>query len=671
MKARSWLLPLLLLAFAPLHAAWAQPPDQLIERARRVSAKQPDSALKLLLKAQDSIDEARNPECLVDLFAARAMLHYYQNETDSSIKYCLLGLDLARRQGFEPDLVKFTALLGTTYKNAQQYVEAARYLKAAIRLARQRGDSVSLGGTLLNLSSLFLDLEAHESSRPYLQEAQRIYEASGDSLNLAVVHFNLGNALLLAKPDSALKHFQSGLDLSSGKGKEMRIGEAQWGMGRALRELKRYPEAKRQFHSAIHKLDLLPFERHFVHAAWIELMLIHEQEYNRDSAAHYASLLERVVQETEHAEVKTVALRKLGRLYRRSGQLDKAASYFDAYIRVSDSVQRAQQKAYAQILDLSSEEVRQELQGKLTKQELAQQEERQVAHSIGTLALFALLVISFAVIVRIRFLKKRLRRAYREEVRLTADLQASNDRLREALTQIKEANRLRDLLTSAIVHDLKNPLNSIIGLAQLPLSEQTRLMIQRSGKKMLGQVHDLLDLQRLEQAKMELKIENCPALLVLQDALAEVEYEARARGVRLEAVSPQDLIAPCDANLIHRVLVNLLTNALKFSPREAAVQAGAERRGQFLHFWVADQGPGVPEHLREMIFERFTQAEATSQTTARSSGLGLAFCKLAVEAHGGRILVEPGVLGGACFSFYLPSVPQERPAKTERTETGA
>lgn len=671
MKARSWLLPLLFLGFLLPKTARTQPPDQLMERARRITQERPDSARELLRKAQDSIREDRNPECLSELYYTYGMLYFFQQDMDSSIKYFRRGVELAQRQGYETDVMNFTALLGTAYKNAQQYVEAARYLKAAIRMARQRGDSRSLGGTLINLSSLFMDLKAHESCMPYLQEALRIYEASGDSLNLAIVHFNLGNALLPTKPDSALKHFQAGLDLSRSIGKDLRIGEAQWGMGRALRELNRYPEAKRQFHAAIHKLDPLPFERHFVHAAWIELMLIHEEENHRDSAAHYASLLERVVQKTEHAEVKTVALRKLGRLYRRSGQLDKAASYLDAYVRVSDSVHQMQQRAFAQIIDMSSEEVRQELQGKLTKQELAQQQERRVAHGIGTFVLIALLVISFAVILRIKFLKKRLRRAYRQETRLTADLQASNDRLREALTQIKEANRLRDLLTSAIVHDLKNPLNSIIGLAQLPLSEQTRLMIQRSGKKMLGQVHDLLDLQRLEQAKMELKIEDCPALLALQDALAEVEYEARARGVRLEAVSPQDLVAPCDANLIHRVLVNLLTNALKFSPREAAVQAGAERRGQFLHFWVADQGPGVPEHLREMIFERFTQAEATSQTTARSSGLGLAFCKLAVEAHGGRILVERGVLGGACFSFYLPSVPQERPAKTERTETSA
>lgn len=671
MKARLWLLPLQLLAFALTAATWAQPPDMLIERARKYEQSEPDSALVLLRRALKVIDEKREPECLIDAYAAFGRVYFYHSDFDSSFKYLQAGLRAARRHGYERAECSMTAMLGLAFKNKGEYVEAARNLKSAIKQARSRGDSLSLGAALINLANIYLELEAYEKGRPFLEEAQLINERRKDSSNLAVIHFYLGNIALKDEPRAAVRHFEQAFDISLNHGDNLRAGEAQWGMGRAFHALKSYQEAKRRFHAALWRMEPYPFQTHFISSAWIDLMFVHQATNGHDSAAYYAGLLTQVVDKIAHAETRMRSCRDLATYYSAAGQNEKASYYYRAYVAASDSVLYDRHSAYAQILDMSSEEIQQELQGELTKQELAQQKERRVAHGIGTLALIALLVVSFAVIIRIRFLKKRLRRAYRQEVRLSADLQASNDRLREALTQIKEANRLRDLLTSAIVHDLKNPLNSIIGLAQLPLSEQTRLMIQRSGKKMLGQVHDLLDLQRLEQAKLELKIENCPALLVLQDALAEVEYEARARGVRLEAVSPQDLIAPCDENLIHRVLVNLLTNALKFSPREAAVQAGAERGGKFLHFWVADQGPGVPEHLREMIFERFTQAEAASQTTARSSGLGLAFCKLAVEAHGGRILVERGVLGGACFSFYLPSVPQERPARTERTETGA
>jgi signal transduction histidine kinase len=117
-----------------------------------------------------------------------------------------------------------------------------------------------------------------------------------------------------------------------------------------------------------------------------------------------------------------------------------------------------------------------------------------------------------------------------------------------------------------------------------------------------------------------------------------------------------DLNTRCDAALIGRVVVNLLSNALDFSPRREPVVVLSERRNGCVRCSIIDRGPGIPEEYKDRIFEKFGQVEGRKKGRKLSTGLGLAFCKLAVEAHGGTIGVESEVGHGSTFWFELPCV---------------
>ena len=116
------------------------------------------------------------------------------------------------------------------------------------------------------------------------------------------------------------------------------------------------------------------------------------------------------------------------------------------------------------------------------------------------------------------------------------------------------------------------------------------------------------------------------------------------------------VMVDCDADLITRVIANLVGNAIKFTPEGSKVAISMERNGDGAKLCVADTGSGIPREYHEKIFEKFGQVEARQQRKMYSTGLGLTFCKLAVDAHGGKIGVESEVDRGSTFWFTLPSV---------------
>jgi signal transduction histidine kinase len=238
-------------------------------------------------------------------------------------------------------------------------------------------------------------------------------------------------------------------------------------------------------------------------------------------------------------------------------------------------------------------------------------------------------------------------------------------RLRENYQQLRELEELRDSLTHMIVHDLRTPLTSLIGGMQSldllgELNEEQRelaCMSVNGGKALLGMINDLLDISKMEQGAMTLEMAHfSPAELAAQ-ALQQVELIAREKRLML-ATDIAPALAPlrADEEKLRRTLVNLLGNAVKFTPGEGRVPLSIQpgKEGRELSFAVADTGEGIPAEAFERIFAKFGRVESRKAGRKMSTGLGLTFCKMAVEAHGGRIWVESELGKGSTFRFTIP-----------------
>jgi signal transduction histidine kinase len=232
--------------------------------------------------------------------------------------------------------------------------------------------------------------------------------------------------------------------------------------------------------------------------------------------------------------------------------------------------------------------------------------------------------------------------------------------------QLEELLRLREELADMIVHDLRNPLTVIANglqlLAETSIPEAEREYahvvadtMERAMRRMERLVDTLLDIARLEEGSLELQRQPLDVKALIERAIADESHLARARGVALEAILPPELPdVLADQDIVQRVLINLLDNALKFTPAEGRVWVEVHPDAGAVQVDVVDTGPGIPVEERERIFEKFTQVRRQAEAR-RGSGLGLTFCRMAVEAHGGRIWVEDGPAGkGSRFAFTIP-----------------
>lgn len=238
----------------------------------------------------------------------------------------------------------------------------------------------------------------------------------------------------------------------------------------------------------------------------------------------------------------------------------------------------------------------------------------------------------------------------------------------------------RSELTQLIVHDLKSPLTVILGGMDLlgkeslgPLNETQKSLLtnlEQSGQGILRMINDLLDVERLEEGVLPLNKTTINLTRMLQDHVNNLQILAGTHKQRLSLnVIPSLPPIRADKRLLGRVLDNLITNALKFTPDEGEIQVHAAVNGKALDIWVADNGPGVPLDAREHIFEKFAQVKGHER---RGAGLGLTFCKMVTEEHGGSLTIEDSPLGGASFRMSLPLeiivIEEEDPAFQEYSD---
>ena len=237
-----------------------------------------------------------------------------------------------------------------------------------------------------------------------------------------------------------------------------------------------------------------------------------------------------------------------------------------------------------------------------------------------------------------------------------------NRELSLAYSEIQRAEAMRDNLTAMLVHDLRTPLTGLLGPLQMleaqmlgPLDDAQKEVVQisrHSGQRLLGMVNALLDVSKMEAGEFTIH----PQLVEVEPLLRRASQAARP----VESDGSAPIVLRCqvqqvnaDPDLLERVLINLLGNALKFTPPSGKITLSVVPEGERARFQVRDTGPGIAPEFQDKIFEKFGQVENRNAGHKFSTGLGLTFCKLAVEAHGGRIGVQSELGQGSTFWFVI------------------
>jgi len=276
----------------------------------------------------------------------------------------------------------------------------------------------------------------------------------------------------------------------------------------------------------------------------------------------------------------------------------------------------------------------------------------------GTIGVLAILPVNLRRIYLPE--QQRLLETFLNQTALAIERVGLADQARAAEVKV-ETESLRNSLLSGISHDLRTPLSAIVGASSSLVEDAGRLdadarreltqTIYDEAQRMAMLANNILDMARLESGAITLKRDWYPVEEIVGSVLTRLRarLEGRPIAVRVTAGLP---LVKLDAVMIEQVLVNLLENALKYTPAGSPLEIGAEATVSTVTIWVADRGPGMPPGEEERVFEKFHRA--APERAQSGVGLGLAICRAVIEAHGGSIWAANRPGGGAIFRFSLP-----------------
>jgi len=268
--------------------------------------------------------------------------------------------------------------------------------------------------------------------------------------------------------------------------------------------------------------------------------------------------------------------------------------------------------------------------------------------------------------------RKQTEARFREaQEKYMRELVETNGELELRNREIERANRLKSEFLASMSHELRTPLHTIIGFSEL-LAEELQGPLNDKQKRFVGHIHrdslhllelinDILDLSKIEAGRLELRLEAFDFGAVVEESLAAVRAVVRAKSIDTHTDVRVTEAIEADRLRVKQILVNLLSNAAKFTPEGGRVSVHAHVEGPLVVTSVVDNGVGIATEEQEAIFDEFYQTGVTTKGVREGTGLGLAITKRLVESHGGEIQVDSKPGSGSRFTFTIPIHAQGKP----------
>ena len=682
--------------------------------------KAPDSALSYGFKGLEIAKKENDTIIIASLTLNVGTAYYAKGDYDNALRFWKAAAEWSEQtheQSIKPLALNNVAII---YQNTGDIDRAIETFFEVLKIQESRRDTIRIGRCTFNIGKAYLTLGKDSTGLIYLNRSVEIYKSLGSKAfknlgnafnELGTVQYNNGNFLKAVDLyQDAINYYELARDTIgtiTPKGNICNI----------YRYLKDYVEAERilldiinikekskQFsiHFNYHNLGGIYNESNQLDSAkvWlnkalkmrmkagldgyagstaVQLAKVFQKQNEIDSTGYYYKLAIELIQQTDDMDMKTkcicaygtwqleqgeeyeamqtlnqcyqlaeeinskhltaVAAEGLKELYRAQGNYKKAFYYLDEAWSLKDSLFNADLIREVTHMEASFSHEKEIL---IKQNEIQQLENEQRIDRLKiTLLIVGMILLVISAIVISWGLLMRKERKKRE---------------------LEEISRFKQLMTDTIVHDLKNPLNVIINLAGSSL-------VRQSGKQMLNMVMNILDVHKYEEKSMILDKFVQSLYELSNNAIREVEFLTLQKKISIVNEISKDIQVDADQEIMIRVLVNFLTNAIKYSPENGTVRLIAEDKKGMIQVKVIDNGPGVPDAFKDKVFDKFAQAEMKKSGSTPSTGIGLTFCKMGIEAHGGEAGVENNIGPGSTFWFTIPLADAQESSKKMISET--
>lgn len=273
--------------------------------------------------------------------------------------------------------------------------------------------------------------------------------------------------------------------------------------------------------------------------------------------------------------------------------------------------------------------------------------------------------LSIEEVLKILHESQHLIELNKEMRKKSLELSKATEQLKKANDQLRSMDEIKDEFLYTVTHELRTPLTSVRSLAEIihdnpDLDEEQRqnflsAMVKET-ERMSHLITQVLNLERYESGRQKLNLQTFTAVEIVTEIIQSLQPLTRAKNIDIRFRHPDSmLLVYADRDLLNQVLVNLISNAIKFTPVDSVINIKLSDIQNEIQFSISDSGKGIDKELHTMIFDKFFQARNQTLKKPEGSGLGLAICKKIVELHGGRIWVESEIGKGSVFSFTIPN----------------
>jgi len=583
-----------------------------------------DTSLLMSIHAYTLALNIDNKELIAKSLNMTGNAYYLMGDFTKSMDHYLQALAIREELGDSNSIASSYNNIGAVYVQMKDHQKALYYLKKAKIIFEALQDEVHLFSIMNNIGALYKENAKYDTAYQYLTEAYEIAQRTQDEDNASIALTNLGEtSLSMGLLEQSLDYQNRALEISRKLGNKAMMATIYTNLGKTYLETRNYQQAFNAFHESLglsEEVNSLPDLR---------------ENY------HYLS---------EYYDIQ--------------GDYEQALHYYRLYASTKDSINS--QEAMIRIKEMESISQAQTLQQEIAllrkDNEISNLKATRLKNTIFFLAAVSLMIILVFVVY---YQKNRLKR---ETTRLLEEknkqLEKANLKLQNSEKHLKELNSTKDKFFSIIGHDLRNPLNALLGFSEL-ISGNSRdytseeiqrysKIINEAAKNIHLLIENLLEWSRSQSGNIDYNPEQTELMPMVREIFKVFEIHADKKGVTLVSEIPQDIVVTADRNLLSTILRNLINNAVKFTPNGGQVRIFCEQNDSEITISIEDTGIGMSEKQLDNLFRLDSNVTMPGTSEEKGTGLGLILCKEFVDMHNGKIWAFSKPKEGSTFSFTLP-----------------
>ena len=615
--------------------------------------KEAKEALFSGLRIMDGIGDRQG---LADANSYIGMYYWRRSEFDSAVVYMERSTALYKEVGDTLNYGIDLNSLGSAYYQVGLFDKALSNYLESNKIRMKSGDLIGISKICNNIGLLYLDMSYEDKAKEYFDEGLKWANESADSNVLGYSYNNFGAYYeKLGNLKSALFYYFKSFDTYSDKGFSISILNKK-NIGRVYLKQNDLNKAKEHLNLALHYAKLT--EDRISQAEvykYLGMLSIRENNYTTAISKIDSSLSISIA--TGRKEFIKDNYKLLSEIYEKIEEKDKALKYFKNYHDVYINIYNQQVGTRVSVLEEQQENERKNLE--LSIRELKLQGEESTTHFITAIAVSLLVIVIFMINFNRKIKNSNLR------------LKNQNSQIEEQRKALDEKNKYLNTLSSTknklfsiLAHDLRNPFHSMLGFSDLLLTEFDSLSSEEQRqyieiiKRGLNSTYDLLvNLLFWSQANtgsLEKRPENFEFMRLIISNIKLVESHALQKEIAIEFNQGDEVQVFADENMVEIVLRNIITNAIKYTPRNGKVIIYTNIEDGFLRCSIKDGGIGIEEENLDHIFDLEKKLNRNGTEGERGTGLGLVLAKEFIEINGGKIYAESRPREGSTFTFTIP-----------------